>query len=225
MKRPETSSLVTQIYNILWFEIVQRNLKPNEKLDINQLAQEMGVSRTPVMDALAKLENDGLVLRRNRVGTFVTPLSKSAFIDSFMSRDMVEQYITPIVINNLKPEDIKELHSLLDNLDKLITNSNDNLFDYGTYTRYDYDFHLKLVELSNNSQVIEFYRSLNSHMQIARGYSKHALQRATEGLEEHRQILQAFIDGDVEQARLRQHSHLTRSRDGVLKILDEHDFL
>ncbi len=225
MKRPNTNLLTEQIYDILWVEIVQRNLKPNEKLDINQLAQQMGVSRTPIMDALARLENDGLVLRRNRVGTFVTPFSKAAFLNSFMSRDMVEQYITPIIITNLTSQDIEELESLLENFDDLITNANDDSFDYGTYTRYDYDFHSKLVQLCRNDQIIEFYRSLNSHMQIARAYSKHALKRATEGLEEHHQILQALVQGEVEKARLLQHTHLTRSRDGILTILDEHDFL
>lgn len=225
MKRPDTTLLVSQVYDILWQEIVQRNLKPNEKLDINQLAAEMGVSRTPVMDALARLETDGLVSRRNRVGTFVTPLSKSAFLDSFASRDMVEQYITPIAVTNLQAEDIEELGALLDALEDVISGVTNDTFDYGMYTRYDQDFHLKLVKLCNNTQIITFYRSLNSHMQIARAYAKHALKRATEGLNEHRQILDAFVAGDIEAARSRQHTHLERSRSGVLAILDEHDFL
>ena len=226
MKRPDTTLLVSQVYDILWQEIVQRNLKPNEKLDINQLAKEMGVSRTPIMDALARLENDGLVSRRNRVGTFVIPLNKFTFLNSFSSRDMVEQYVTPIVITQLERKDIKALRGILDLLDSLTEGVDDETtFDYGAYTRYDHDFHLMLVKLCKNTQIIDFYRSLNSHMQIARAYSKFALQRAKEGLEEHRNILDAFVAGDVEQARLRQRVHLERSRDGVLKILDEHDFL
>ena len=225
MKRPDTTLLVSQVYDILWQEIVQRKLKPNEKLDINHLAKEMGVSRTPVMDALARLENDGLVSRRNRVGTFVTPISKSTFVDLFASRDMVEQYMTPIAIASIKPKDIQSLQEILGEMERLTESVDDQTFDYGAYTRYDHDFHLMLVKLCGNTQIINFYQSLNSHMQIARAYSRFALKRATEGLEEHRNILNAFIAGDVEQARLHQRSHLEHSRDDVLKILDDHDFL
>lgn len=225
MKKVESTLLTAQVYKILWQEIVRRNLKPNEKLDINKLAEEMSVSRTPVMEALARLEKDGLVQRRNRVGTFVTPFYKDAFIASFQARDMVEQYVTPLSIENLMPTHIKPLEKTLAASAKLLINVDDENFDYASYTQYDQDFHLTLVKLSGNSQVIEFYRSLNSHMQIARAYSRRALSRAAEGLEEHRQILQAFMNKDVEQARSLQRLHLERSREGVLKIIDEHGFL
>lgn len=225
MKRPDTTLLVSQVYDILWQEIVQRKLKPNEKLDINHLAKEMGVSRTPVMDALARLENDGLVSRRNRVGTFVTPINKSTFVDLFSSRDMVEQYVTPIAINHLESANIQELQAILTSLEQLTEGVDDETFDYGAYTRYDHDFHLLLVKLCGNMQIINFYQSLNAHMQIARAYSRSALERAQASSEEHRNILNAFIAGDVEQARLHQRSHLEHSRDDVLKILDDHDFL
>lgn len=225
MKKIDTTSLVDQVYAILWQEIVQRNLKPNEKIDINLLAEELEVSRTPIVDALIRLEMDGLVTRRNRVGTFVTPVNKSSFLASFQSREMVEQYITPIAIKNIQASDIEELRQLLDALTNLISESNTESFDYASYTRYDNDFHIKLVKLSHNTQIIEFYRSLNSHMQIARASSRYALKRATEGLQEHWDILHAFANGDTEQARYLQHIHLERSRDGVLKIIDEYGFL
>ena len=225
MKKVDTTSLVDQVYAILWQEIVQRNLKPKEKIDINLLAEKLEVSRTPVIDALIRLEMDGLVTRRNRVGTFVTPVNRSSFLASFQSREMIEQYITPIAINNIQSSDIEELQQLLDALTSLIDESSDESFDYASYTRYDNDFHIKLIKLGNNIQILEFYRSLNSHMQIARAYSHHALQRATEGLQEHRDILVAFVNGDVEQACYLQHVHLERSRAGVLKIIDEYGFL
>ena len=225
MKKVQTSLLARQVYDILLEEIVRRELKPNQKLDVNQLADQLSVSRTPVMDALARLETDGLVLRRNRVGTFVTPLDKSVFIASFQARDMVEQYVTPLSIANLQSDDIINLRNLLASFTGLLIGVNDDTFDYTSYTRYDYDFHLTLIKLCGNRQIIEFYHSLNSHMQIARAYSRRALHRAQEGSEEHHQILQAFADKDVNRAQLLQHTHLERSREGVLKIIEEHGFL
>ncbi len=225
MKKIESTLLVEQVYKILWQEIVRRNLKPNQKLDINSLADQMAVSRTPIMDALARLEKDGLVLRRNRVGTFVTPLNRDTFIASFQARDMVEQYMTPVSMENITPSHVKSLNEVLTHQSDLLTGVNDENFDYAAYTRHDQDFHMTLVELCDNPRIIDFYRSLNSHMLIARAYSSHALDRATEGLVEHRQILHAFADKSVAEAQRVQRLHLERSREGVLNIIDEHGFL
>ncbi len=226
MKKAETRSLVDQVYDILWQEIVQRHLKPNQKLDIKQLAAHLEVSRTPIMEALARLESDGLVSRRNRVGTFVAPVDKAMLLASFASRDMVEQFVTPAVAEKLTADDISALRKSLDTLDALISAAGDtNTFDYASYTRHDHDFHVALVSRCDNPQIITFYRSLNSHMQIARGYSNYALKRAIEGLAEHRQILQAFINQDIEQARTLQHAHLERSRAGVMQVIEEHGVL
>jgi len=225
MKKVDSTSLVDQVYAILWAEIVRRNLQPNSKIDINQLAQDLEVSRTPVVDALLRLEMDGLVTRRNRVGTFVTPIEKASLISSFQSREMVEHYITPIAIRHITSSDVDELRQLLDALAKSIETSTSETFDYGAYTRLDNDFHIKLVQLANNWQILAFYRSLNSHMQIARAYSRHAYNRAKEGIQEHHDILTAYATGNVEQARHLQQQHLEKSREGVLKIIDEHGYL
>ena len=73
MQRVQYYSLTDQVYHALKRDIVQRKMLPNAKLDVNGLAQELGVSRMPVVDALTRLESEGLVEKRNRVGTFVTP--------------------------------------------------------------------------------------------------------------------------------------------------------
>ena len=65
-------SLTDQVYDALKRDIIQRTLAANAKLDVNGLALQLGVSRMPVVDALNRLENEGLVEKRNRVGTFVT---------------------------------------------------------------------------------------------------------------------------------------------------------
>ena len=76
-------SLTDQVYDALKRDIIQRTLVANAKLDVNGLALQLGVSRMPVVDALSRLENEGLVEKRNRVGTFVTPVSQRMFIEWF----------------------------------------------------------------------------------------------------------------------------------------------
>jgi GntR family transcriptional regulator, rspAB operon transcriptional repressor len=225
MKRILTSRITDQVYDVLRQEIIKRTLKPNSKIDINALAQEMGVSRTPVFDALTRLENEGLVIRRNRVGTFVAPLDRRLYEETFEARNMVEQFVTPLSIEHLTDEAIAELEALLSSSEILLQNVTDKTFDYISYTRYDQDFHLKLVGLCENQHIIDFYKSLNAHMQIARAYSHHALPRATEGYSEHRRILNAFKARDIKAARRAQSEHLQRSQAGISAVLDLHGLL
>jgi len=225
MKPIKSELLLNQVYRALWEEIVKRNLKPNEKLDINLLAETLEVSRTPIMDALVQLEQEGLVIRRNRVGTFVTALTAEHFEHSFNARDMVEQFVTPTAIANITPEDEKSLRSTITEFDRLTRETDEESFDYASYTRIDHDFHLALINLCENPKIIDFYRSLNSHMQIARAYSRNALSRAAEGTMEHEQILEAFLARDVPLARQLQHEHLERSQAGVMQIVNKLGFL
>ena len=226
MKRIKSASLADQVYEILRQEIIGRKLKPNSKLDINALASEIGVSRTPVVDALTRLESEGLIIRRNRVGTFVAPLDHTLYEETFEARHMIEQYVTPLSIDRLTDEAIAELEGILQSTDEILKSArDDDSFDYDRYTSHDQDFHVKLVEACGNQHIIDFYRSLNAHMQIARVYAQRALVRATEGHAEHLQILTAFKTRDIKAARTAQADHLQRSRDGILALLEEHGIL
>src|SRR5689334_13275735 len=93
-------NLSNQVYEILKRQIVNRQHAPNSKLDINQIGKQLGVSRMPVMDAISRLESDGLVERRNRVGTYVTPLDQVSFEEMFETRLMIEMWATPRIVSN-----------------------------------------------------------------------------------------------------------------------------
>ncbi len=225
MESVQYFSLSDQAYDILKRNIIERQLAPNTKLDINALGQQLGVSRMPILDALTRLEAEGLVLRRNRVGTYVMPLDKAVFEEIFEARGMVEQWATSPVIAHLQADDIIQLRALLDEAGQLLTNATEETLDYRRFVEYDQRFHLTLIQLCGNTRIIEFYRSLNSHMQIARVYSLRALSRCIEGQTEHEAILEAFAAHNVERARTAQQHHLERSRTGVLALLEEHGVL
>lgn len=225
MKTVVNASLSEQVYDILKRSIIERQLPVNSKLDINALSQRMGVSRMPVMDALTRLEAEGLVTRRSRVGTFVTPLDKAMFEEIFEAREMIERWTTPRAIENQTEADIAELRDLLHKSGALLIGATDETFDYRAFTEYDQRFHLKLVSLGGNTRILSMYTSLNSHMQIARAYSLRALRRSREGQEEHRAILEAFSARDVKRTLAAQSDHLQRSRAGIMALLDEHGVL
>lgn len=222
MRKSGRVSLSDQAYETLRRQIIERRLMPGVKLDITALESELGVSRMPILDALTRLEHEGLVTVRNRVGTYVTPLSITLVEEIYDVRMMIEQWVTPRIILHISNKDIVESRALLAHMQQMLENVTDESFDYRAFTHCDEKFHLDLIQLSSNQRMIQWYATLNTHIQTARAYSFRALARSKEGQIEHEAILNAFAARDVEDARLAQLNHAERSRVGILALLQAH---
>lgn len=222
MRRELESTLNEQVYEILRQRIIERQLQPGTKLDLAAIQRELAVSRMPVVDALRRLELEGLVTVRNRVGSFVTPLSATLYEEIFEARIMIEYWVTPKIILHISNNDLEELRNLLEETAHLVTGVTDETFDYRSFIRCDEQFHLRLICLCKNSHIIGAYRALNTHMQTARAYSLRALARSREGQQEHEAILEAFARRDVKQARVAQRRHAEHSRAGILALLQRY---
>jgi DNA-binding GntR family transcriptional regulator len=222
MHKDVESLLNEQVYDILRERIIERQLRPGAKLDLAAIQAELAVSRMPVTDALRRLELEGLVTVRNRVGSFVTPLSATLYEEIFEARNMIEYWVTPKIILHISNNDIEELRHLLEETSRLVNGVTDETFDYRSFIRCDEQFHLRLIRLCQNSHIIGAYRALNTHIQTARAYSLRALNRSRDGQQEHEAILQAFAQRDVERARTAQRHHAERSRAGVLALLGQY---
>jgi GntR family transcriptional regulator, rspAB operon transcriptional repressor len=222
MRKEVESLLNEQVYDILRGRIIERQLPPGTKLDLAAIQAELAVSRMPVVDALRRLEIEGLVTVRNRVGSFVIPLSATLYEEIFETRNMIEYWVTPKIILHISNNDIEELRNLLAETAHLVSGVTEATFDYRSFIRCDEQFHLRLIRLCKNSHIIGAYRSLNTHMQTARAYSLRALARSRDGQQEHEAILDAFAQRDVEGARAAQRHHAERSRAGVLALLQQY---
>ena len=223
--QPETVQYVSineQVYTIVKRRIIERRFAVGAKLDINALADELGISRMPVVDALTRLETEGLVERRNRVGTFVTPLDRIKYEEIYATREMIEQWSVKQIIARITDSDIAGLWQVLEQSNLLLQNVTEETFDYQKYSEYDGTFHLSLIRLSSNSFTTNFYGSLNSHVQILRVLSLGALKRSQETQIEHETILRAYEARNAKKAQAAQADHLEKSRAGVLKLLELH---
>jgi GntR family transcriptional regulator, rspAB operon transcriptional repressor len=225
MVNPVQSNLGDQAYSTLKRMIVERQLKPNQKLDIESIGEALGMSRMPILEAVTRLKSEGLVVSRNKVGTYVAPLDRKGLEEIFEAREMIESIATPKAILRIRDEDVVRLQTLLAKAGELLNVSSDSAFDYRQFIDYDQSFHLSFIALCDNRRLTEFYASLNSHMQIARAYSLRALSRSREGQAEHEAILAAFAARNVEEARAMQQLHLHKSRIGVYTALEQQGFL
>ncbi len=214
-------NLTDQVHERLKQRIVQRDLAPGSKLDVGELARGMGVSRMPVVDALNRLEMEGLVERRDRVGSFVASLSALDLDDLFAARRMVEEWAMAPIARNLSAEDLTALRAILRESKALLRGVDDATFDYRRTLELDQAFHMTLMRSCGNRRIIDWYASLNAHIQIGRVYSLRALRRCRGAQKEHEEMLDALVARDVPRARAAVAAHLEESRQGIAAILEE----
>src|SRR5437764_4615575 len=103
----EHSDLTTKVYQWLKDRIMHHAFLPGDKLDIQRLADDLGVSRTPVKDAINRLTSEGLVVLRSRRGTYIATLTPEMLRNLFETRTMIEswavQHATPEALAAIAP--------------------------------------------------------------------------------------------------------------------------
>ena len=212
-------NVTDQVYNVLKERILRRQFRPGQRLNLDKLEQQLGVSRTPLKDALNRLAMEGLVEILPRKGTFVTTLKAEELREVFEVRQLLELFAAELAIQRITPAKLQEMHDLVKELEALI--DNDTYSDYQVFMAEDRDLHLLIVELAGNRTLLELYKSLNVHVQIARAYYAQIDKRVQDTHEEHKAILQAFEARDWETLRKTLIRHIDGVKNCILEHMDE----
>ena len=183
------------VFQILRDSILTQVFRPGQRLDIKDLTSKLGVSLTPVRDAINRLAAEGLVEIRPRSGTFVTDLSADEVADTFDIRMALECLAAEKMISRVTTQDIEEFRDLVTDLEKPVTTERERIF----HERKNVELHSRIVELSGNRKLIEIYRGLNAHIKIARiHYSREGwTQRIEQEKAEHMTIFRAIEERDL----------------------------
>jgi DNA-binding GntR family transcriptional regulator len=183
------------VFDVLRDSILGRGFRPGDRLDIRALADQLGVSATPVKDAINRLAAEGLVEVRPRSGTFVAELAPDAVAETFEIRRALECLAAEHVVSRLTPDLIARFEAIVDAMDRPVSNERDR----AEHERKNVELHTLLVEASNNRRLAELYRSLNAHLTIARIHSRRRPDedRLEQERREHRAILEALASRDA----------------------------
>jgi len=216
----DNSSLWDKTYTLLKDRIIHRDFKPNQKLSIPELAEQLGVSRTPIRDALNRLEMDGLVKTVAKVGTFVTAIMQEDVLDIMDTRLMLELW----VIDKLQTLPQAELAQKLDKLVRILDQSSEAVeqLPLETYLKSDYNlqFHLEFIKLGSNKRNGEIYINLMNYHYLAVKHSLITKQMVLDGIGEHQAIIHALQEGNFAAAKASIRLHLQESTTSLLKRLD-----
>lgn len=193
-KRP-IQTMGDQVYTILRKDICEGRFAPGARLQEIELSEALGVSRSPVREALRRLVSDGLLLTAPNKGTYVKEFTCQDIDEIFDMRVMLESYSISRSQNNMTPERKQQLYDILQVLER--SHAEDNLEQY---TRADEDLHNAIVALGDNSLVNSTYARVRSMNQQFRVFSLSDRTRFDDSLQEHRSIIHALVHGDTAEA-------------------------
>ena len=189
-------------------------LEPGERLMEVQLAEELGISRTPVREAIRKLEQEGYVIMMPRRGTYVSSVSVSDIKEIFEIRSALESLSTGLAARRIEPDELEKLRALLAEIEGHIQSR-----DMDKIVETDIEFHGLLYRVSRNERLVAIIGNLKEQLARFRTLSMSYPGRLQETLEEHRAMVEAIAAGDVEAARDAADRHMERAEETLLKAL------
>lgn len=191
--------LADRTYQIVRDEILTNQLPPGSRLVIVELAQRLGVSRTPVKDALSRLAAEGLVEDEPRKGYFVTRLDPQDIVDLIDARLIIELAAIERGIHLVRPSDILAMQRIVDGMSEQLDGEG-TYRDYGRYIAADIALHEAMVQTARNTRLQSMYRALHPHLYLTRIhylFDDRASPPSLVNLQEHRAMVQAFESRDL----------------------------
>ena len=148
-------NLSDQAYSILREKIFHLRFSPGRRINVEEVAREIGVSRTPVWEAIRRLEQEGLVYCVPKKGVFLQEADSKIIMDLYSVRAMLEAYAGRSAALNRGDEQLKEMESLLLVQEKIVMEK-----DLQKYSLLDFDFHLLVARMSGNNLLEEILKNL-----------------------------------------------------------------
>jgi DNA-binding GntR family transcriptional regulator len=218
--------LTETVYKLLRTRIANHDFAPGERLQLDVLSARLGVSRTPVREALNQLAAEGLVEIRPRHGTFVAQVDQNTVAELYQLRLMIDTSVGKLLAGRLTPVQTRTLARFLDKLARLV--DGDAYVDYGAYLETDRAFHSAIIRLLGNSRLTALYEEINLPLWLVRAQQDASWPLdARRSLAEHTAILAALESRDPRVAAEAMAAHIESSlaKIGVQLMPADHDLL
>jgi DNA-binding GntR family transcriptional regulator len=206
-------------YEILREKVISKEFAPGQRLNLKAIGKQLGISRTPLKEALTRLEMEGLVTIVPRSGTYVTDPGPEEIAESFDVRRVLEVYAVELAVQRASDDDIKALRAIVQELGDL-TATKDRDAIYPRYLTLDHQFHRQLVALSGNHRLYQAHDHENVHAQMARIRYRRSERELDVAQEEHGRIIAALEARDVETVKAEMDAHLRRAKRSLVADME-----
>lgn len=192
-----------EIADLLSRLIFENKLKPGDRLVEKTLADHLGVSRTPVREALRQLDSEGLVVSTPRKGAIVSEISREVALEMYDIRELLEGFAARLACNNLPLKKINYLQELVHDMDQCIQKGE-------TQKLYELNklWNETIMEYSESVTLQKYMKTIYDHLGRLRPITMKNKASREEILSEYLQILEALKSGDIDGAELATRQHV-----------------
>jgi DNA-binding GntR family transcriptional regulator len=184
---------------------------PGQKLIYQDLADHLGMSKTPVISALNRLEYEGFVSRKLNRGYFIRGMSRKEIDELFDTREAIEVFSMTELIENVTDAQLEELDRIVE------YHSQTDYMDMRKRLIVDIGFHLRMSEIVNNSRLFKMLQGLFEYIFLTYRFKKASLSRKISAEKEHRELLEAIKNKDVTNAKKLMGKHVRNGKNAILE--------
>ena len=216
MNTDEYIPLRDLVFKTLREAIITGELEPGERLMEIKLANELGVSRTPVREAIRKLELEGLVIMTARKGAEVAPINEKDLKEVLEIRKALEGLACQLACKNACEEDIKKLYKANEAVKKAVDSE-----DIEKITLTDVAFHEIIYAITDNERLVQMLHQLKEHIFRYRLEYIKEMKNRNNIVEEHDRIIEAIAEGNVRNAKREIERHIEVQEKYILNTLSD----
>jgi DNA-binding GntR family transcriptional regulator len=201
----DAATTADAVYEALRQSILDGELSPGQRLRSDALANDLNVSRTPVREALRKLEAEGLV-DASRSGLVVRQLTEEDVTEIFVLREALEGMAARLAAEHATRAELDELRALVEDMETVAAGG-----DIAALRELTGEFHRQVCRASHNKRLMQSLQGLLDHVRQAQSSTLYMQGRPAEALQEHRRLLQAIAsrDPDLAETLARDHRRKT----------------
>jgi DNA-binding GntR family transcriptional regulator len=192
MAKIKKEALSNQVYRALKEMIADYRFSPSSRLNVEELTKEFGVSRTPIWEAVRRLEQEGLLKNVPNRGVFMVEMTLPMALKLYQVREVLEGLAGKLAAQNIDDKRLHKMERCLEAQRKVVESD-----DPVGYSRLDFTFHALIYEASGNPFLQEILESIKNKMRPLVPLTRPSLAR---GYEEHKKMLEALRFRDPEKA-------------------------
>ncbi len=214
----DTSTFADRAYVALKDTIVSLNVYEQEgevRLDERQLASDLGISRTPVREAMAQLEREGFVRSVPRRGIYVVRKSKQEVIEMITAWAALESMAARLITTNATTDEIADLRKMFVSFE-----NGEARAHLDEYSETNIEFHQTIIRMSKNHVLIDLAENLFTHMRMIRRKTIGEQDRVERSIRDHINIIEALEARDTARAEDLVRNHALGLADHVAKYAD-----
>lgn len=212
IQRP--AGLVDEVYNRVRADIMSLKIPPDTRITIESLARSLGVSQTPIREALSMLEAKGLVTKQHLIGYCTAPiLNRAQFENVHEIRQIIEPYAARQAAKKMSDDGIAELGRLLS---KMRPKKDDSRTTYDEFAELDAEFHERIAEATGNPLIADSLARMHIHLHIFRLCYRSSITGHAH--DEHEVLMKALEQRDEAGAEKAMRAHIQRSYDRFVQF-------